>query len=145
MQKIFSEKEIPEIAEDVMEYIYSKANKKGATVVALSGDLGAGKTTLSQALGKKLGIKQKMASPTFILLKTYKIKNKNFKALHHIDAYRLEKPEHVEKLLWSSLVQDPTNLVFLEWPEMVGKLLPKNIVKIKLAHTKDGKRKIVLK
>jgi tRNA threonylcarbamoyladenosine biosynthesis protein TsaE len=145
MQKVFSEKEIPQIAEEVIAQIYKKANNKGATVIALSGNLGAGKTTLTQAIGKKLGIKQKIASPTFILLKTYKFKNKNFKIFHHIDAYRLEKPEHVEKLLWSSLIKDPNNLIFLEWPEQVGKLLPKNIVKIKLSHTKDKKRKISLK
>ena len=145
MQKIFSEKEIHIVAKTVLAHIYTKVNKKGATIVALSGDLGAGKTTLTQAIAKELGIKQKIASPTFILLKTYKIKNPHFTLMHHIDAYRLEKPEHVEKLLWNSLISDTNNLIFLEWPEQIGKLLPKNVVKIQLAHTKDGKRKIVVK
>ena len=65
MRKIFTEKDIKGIADMVIAHALKHRNKTGATVVALSGELGAGKTTLTAAIGKQLGIKQKMASPTF--------------------------------------------------------------------------------
>ena len=145
MKKIFSEKDIPNIAEKVFTYIHTHANKKAATVVALSGELGAGKTTLVQALGKKIGISQKMASPTFVILKTFKLLGSSFQKVHHIDAYRLSTPEEIQKIRWDELVADAGSLVLVEWPEKIGKYLPKNAIRITLSHKGEEKRGIEMK
>ncbi|GAH09692.1 unnamed protein product, partial [marine sediment metagenome] len=68
----------------------------GGQILALVGDLGGGKTTFVQGLAKTLGVRQKITSPTFVLLKDYKTK-KNFD-LVHVDLYRLDKVEEIESV-----------------------------------------------
>jgi tRNA threonylcarbamoyladenosine biosynthesis protein TsaE len=94
-----------------------------ATVVALVGEVGAGKTTFMQAIGKELHIHEPMQSPTYVLMKSYPISFDHFQKLIHIDAYRLESPEQFASLDPDSFLHDPTVLVCIEWPErVVGKL-----------------------
>lgn len=145
MKKVFSEAEIPEIADLVIEHILKHRNPKQATIVALSGDLGAGKTTLTKAIARLLGITRPVISPTFVLLKSYTLTKKQWKLFHHIDAYRFEEPAQVHKIGWESLVNDPANVIFLEWPEQLGTLLPKKHISLSLKHTKTGKREISIK
>ncbi len=145
MKKVFSEAQIPDIAELVIQYISKHKNKDAATIVALSGDLGAGKTTLTKEIARLLGIKEKVISPTFVLRKSYKLAQKDWKQFHHIDAYRLDKPEEASKIDWEILAGDAGNVIFLEWPELLGELLPKKHILIKLTHKTETKREIVLK
>jgi tRNA threonylcarbamoyladenosine biosynthesis protein TsaE len=99
--------------------------KNTATIVALRGDLGSGKTTFVQALGKALGIGDTIQSPTYVLMKKYEIKKAlPFKTLVHIDAYRLEKPEEFAALKPEQFLNDPKNLVVVEWPKRLGSALP---------------------
>jgi tRNA threonylcarbamoyladenosine biosynthesis protein TsaE len=131
-----------EIAEFFLNKILEKPkNTKGATVVALSGDLGAGKTSFTQATALHLGIKNKINSPTFVLIKKYKIKNKKYKFLFHIDAYRLKNEQELLYLGWEDIIGDKEHLVFIEWPERVKKVIPKGSVPVKISHTKEGYRK----
>ncbi len=112
-------------------------------VVGLYGDLGAGKTTFTQALGKALGIKEAITSPTFVIMKTYKLKNlKTYKLknLIHIDAYRLKKGEELLKLGWADIISDPKNLVLIEWPEQVADIMPEDHLKIKIKHLDENSR-----
>ncbi len=141
MKKIFSEKEIKEIAEVVLSCAQKSKSKK-AVVVALQGDLGAGKTTLSQAIAKKLGIKEKVISPTFVIMKNYELRvtNYEFKKLIHIDAYRLEKDKELLNLGWKEMISNPENLILIEWPERVAKIIPKDSIRIKLSHEGDLSR-----
>lgn len=93
---------------------------EGATIVNLSGDLGAGKTTFVQAIGQFLGIPDTIKSPTFTIMQAYSLPEGGktpFKRIVHIDAYRLEKPEQIEHVDWSVLQKDKDNLIFVEWPE----------------------------
>ncbi len=145
MKKVFTENDIPAIAELVIQYIVKHKNSDGATIVALSGDLGAGKTTVTKEIAKILGIKDKVISPTFVLLKSYKLSKKEWRLFHHIDAYRFEKPEESNRIGWDTLVTDPGNVIFLEWPEQMGKLLPKKHITISLKHKSETKREITLK
>lgn len=145
MKKIFSEKNIPEIAEVVIGHIVKHRNKEGATLVALSGDLGAGKTTVTKEVARLLGIKSPVISPTFVLLKSYKLTKREWAMFHHIDAYRFEKPEEATKIGWEALLRDTGNVIFLEWPEQLGKLLPKKHISISLKHKTESKREIVVK
>lgn len=121
---------------DTLEY------GKNATVVALQGDLGAGKTAFTQEVGKLLGITENMHSPTFVIEKIYEINFKNFKRLIHIDAYRLEREQELLHLGWQELIKEPENLIFIEWPENVSKIIPKNANTISFKFVDDKTREI---
>src|SRR5689334_7666432 len=64
--------------------------ESGATLVTLTGELGAGKTSFTQGVARALGIEESVTSPTFVLEKVYELADHGFKRLVHIDAYRLE-------------------------------------------------------
>lgn len=132
------------IAQDFLNKILKKENKN-AIVVGLFGDLGVGKTHFTQAVGKILGIKRKINSPTFVIMKRYLLKHKNLKNLFHLDAYRLKNEKEILHLGWDNLVKDPKNLIFIEWPERVKKAMPKRHHQIHIAHTKEGHRKFKIK
>lgn len=101
-----------------------------ATIVGLYGNLGAGKTTFSQSVGKALGIKETMTSPTFVIEKIYETTHPNFKRLVHIDAYRLESGAELQVLNFEELVSNKNNLILIEWPENVKSILPEDHTKI---------------
>lgn len=117
-----------------------RPNTQGATVLLLSGDLGAGKTTFSQRVGMKFGIEKTMPSPTFVLIRRYELKNKLFENIFHIDAYRLESEKEIEKLGFEEIVKNPKNLVLIEWPEKIKKILPKKVFKISIEHINEKER-----
>jgi tRNA threonylcarbamoyladenosine biosynthesis protein TsaE len=115
-----------------------------AVVIALKGDLGAGKTTFTQMLAKELGIEETITSPTFVIQKRYKIKKgpDPFKKLIHIDAYRLESSDELLNLDWKELISNPENIICLEWPERVADIIPEDSVVIELEIDERGGRKI---
>jgi tRNA threonylcarbamoyladenosine biosynthesis protein TsaE len=96
----------------------------GATLVTLSGELGAGKTAFVKAVAGAFGIDADVTSPTFVLMKSYPITNGAFKTLVHIDAYRLKNGGELSALRFHELLQDTGNLILLEWPEKVPDGLP---------------------
>jgi tRNA threonylcarbamoyladenosine biosynthesis protein TsaE len=114
--------ELPALVEEVLARL--PRAPQGATILALQGNLGAGKTTFVQALGKKLGVQDTMQSPTYVLMKSYTTTHPQFKTLIHIDAYRLEQPEEFAALKPETFLHDPSTLVCIEWPEKAGALLP---------------------
>jgi tRNA threonylcarbamoyladenosine biosynthesis protein TsaE len=117
----------------------------GAIVVGMSGDLGSGKTSFVQGIAKHLGVKDKIISPTFVIQKRYPLKDHTyFKNLAHIDAYRLEKPEEILKIGWYDLTKEKRNIIFIEWPEKIGPLLPKDHKKIIFEFVDPDKRLIDL-
>lgn len=105
-----------------------------ATVIALQGDLGAGKTYFVQNFGKILGVREHITSPTFVIMNIYKVDWQGFKKLIHIDAYRLEKEEELLNLGWNELIADGANIIFIEWPERVENLIPKGSKRIHFKH-----------
>ncbi len=103
------------------EISQNRTSVKGeATLVGLSGHLGAGKTAFTKVIGKMLGVQEEITSPTFVIMKMYPIDHLPWKRLVHIDAYRLDKPQEIEVLNFEKLVSDPDNLIFIEWPGNVG-------------------------
>ena len=101
-------------------------DSNNATIILLFGNLGSGKTTFVQNCARVLGITENVNSPTFIIQKRYGIKDyKNFKNLMHIDTYRLNSSEELEKIGFKDLISDPENIIFIEWPEKIESLLPK--------------------
>jgi len=115
-----------------------------ATLVTLSGDLGAGKTAFTKATALSLGVMETVNSPTFVLEKIYSLESKNskFKRLIHIDAYRLVSGSDLAPLGFDELMQDSGNLILLEWPEKVADALPEPAVKISISLCPDESRTI---
>lgn len=104
--------------------VIAKPKDNGATVLALHGDLGVGKTTFTQTLARALGVTEPVTSPTFVIMKGYALEDQAFSKLVHIDAYRIESPNELSVLGFASLVETPQTLVIIEWAEKVAALLP---------------------
>lgn len=111
-----------------------------ATVVALSGELGAGKTTFAQGLALALGVAETVASPTYILERVYALEGQKFTHLIHMDAYRLKGPHEMRVLGWEEMARERGNLIVLEWPERVEVLVPKNATRVRIDIEGDGRR-----
>ncbi len=112
--------------------------------MALSGDLGAGKTTFLQRFAKALGVEEVVNSPTFVIMKSFKLQDSPFKFFYHFDCYRLENPEDVLHLGFAEIIADPQNIVAVEWSEKISNVLPKNITKIAFVHLEGNRREITL-
>lgn len=119
-------KNLNELQEFASAYLAELKSKRRTVVVGLSGDLGSGKTTFSQTIAKELGINEIVTSPTFIIQKTYKTTDCDFLNFVHIDAYRLDNSEELLTLGFQKLLAQENNLVFIEWPEKVSKILPED-------------------
>lgn len=125
--------------EDLVE---SLAAGRKATVVALQGELGAGKTTFTKQVGQLLGVGENMHSPTFVIMKVYEIEWKGFKNLIHVDAYRIEKESELLHLGWEEMVSESENLILIEWPENVPTLIPQHAKRIYFKHVDEQTREI---
>ena len=139
---------LDEIAISVINESKKLSNEK-ASIIALNGELGAGKTTLTKVICKILGIKGNIISPTFVIMKYYDLgKNKeellspSIKRLIHIDAYRLNNADELLKLGFEEISRNKENLIIIEWPERVIKCLGNNVLNIKLNHKDENTRTI---
>ena len=110
---------------------------KPRMVFLLDGDLGSGKTTLTQGIAKGLDIERRITSPTFNILKIYQGRL----PLYHIDAYRLE--DHSQDLGFDELIDDD-GLTVIEWSQFVPELKPKQYLIIHLNRLDEDKREIIL-
>ena len=99
-------------------------NIKGGEVIALIGDLGSGKTTFLQGLGRGLGIRQKILSPSFLQLKPYPIHNRRLKYLFHFDFYRLASFSEAESRGLTEYLRPKNAVVVMEWADRIKKWLP---------------------
>ncbi len=105
-----------------------------ATLITLSGELGAGKTAFTKAVAKALGVAEVVNSPTFVLEKIYELPQRSaFRRLIHIDAYRLEGGKELVPLGFDEILHNPDNVILLEWPEKVADALPTPTIAITLA------------
>ena len=122
--------------------------KGQTTVLALTGELGSGKTTFVQGFAEGLGIKQRIISPTFILVRRYDIKlstlNSQLSTFYHVDLYRLEEKVEVEvrNLGIDEFWKNPENIIAIEWAEKIESIIPKSATWIEFKNMGEGKRKI---
>ncbi len=144
MDIIVTRSQLHTVAKNVIKKIHTTKNKS-ATVVALSGDLGSGKTTLTQEICKLLSVTEHVISPTFVIMKYYEIEDILFRYLIHIDAYRLNNGHELWKLGFQNLLDNPENLILVEWPEKVPECIPGNALLIELTHQDIDTRKIKMK
>ncbi|MBZ9569530.1 tRNA (adenosine(37)-N6)-threonylcarbamoyltransferase complex ATPase subunit type 1 TsaE [Patescibacteria group bacterium] len=139
---------------------FLKTSRKRALVFGLIGDLGGGKTTFLQGFAKGLKIKEKILSPTFVIMKKFKIQHPASKRgprkwegggwvgvqyLIHIDCYRIKKPKEILNLGFKEIISDPKNIVTIEWADRIRTILPKSTILIKFNFIDKHTRKITLK
>jgi len=117
---------------------------KGGEILALTGDLGAGKTTFTQGLAESLGV-DRVNSPSFIIMRQYNVANTNIKYLYHVDLYRLEKniKEELGNLGITDIWSKPENIVLIEWADKAKGLLPKNTIYIDIKYKDENTREII--
>ena len=109
-------------------------------VYTLVGDLGAGKTTLTQAFCRCLQASDEVLSPTYTLINEYKTTSKG--SIYHADLYRINSLEEaidtgIEDYLFSG------NYCFIEWPQLITSILPFKFVNLEIRNCTDGSRKII--
>lgn len=136
MDIIFDLSNIKNIAQDFLN------NTASYTVIAFSGELGAGKTTLISALCKELAVEGNVSSPTFSIIQEYETKNKGI--IYHIDLYRIRSKEEaieagIEDCLYSG------ERCFVEWPEKAPSLFPERTVFARLQVVSANTRKLIVK
>lgn len=151
-----SEKETKQKAEELAKKVISQKQQAGAVVICLMGELGSGKTTFVKGFAKGLGVKKIIQSPTFVLVRRYKLpvnsyspraKSRgklqvtSYKLLYHIDAYRLERPKEFLSLGWDEWVRGPHTIILVEWADRIKKILPKSRIEIYFEHMKEENRR----
>ncbi|NMB48538.1 tRNA (adenosine(37)-N6)-threonylcarbamoyltransferase complex ATPase subunit type 1 TsaE [Candidatus Kuenenbacteria bacterium] len=120
------------------------AKLKGPAVLGLVGDLGAGKTQFTKGLAAALQIKNRLTSPTFVLLKPYKVarSEQGIKKLIHIDCYRLSHPEELLALGWQELLTDQ-NLIVVEWADKIKSIMPADTLWINFEYGQRAGERII--
>lgn len=135
------------LGEILAKKILKLGNKKIAVIIGLEGDLGGGKTTFLQGFAKGLGVKEKILSPTFVIMKKFKINHltiKQFSHFYHIDCYRIEKPKEILGLGFKKIIFNPQNIIAVEWADRIRKVMPKDITTLKFGFIDKNARKIVV-
>ena len=133
------------LARDVAGQVMAKMpDVNHAMVVALIGDLGAGKTTFAQGFARALGVREQLKSPTFTLMHRYAVPASEH-TLWHLDCYRLDDEKDLVNLDLASVFADPRNIVLIEWPEKALSIFPKEHVELRFTHEGEDTRGITLK
>ncbi|OGZ95881.1 MAG: tRNA (adenosine(37)-N6)-threonylcarbamoyltransferase complex ATPase subunit type 1 TsaE [Candidatus Sungbacteria bacterium RIFCSPHIGHO2_01_FULL_50_25] len=110
---------------------------KGAAIIALSGNLGAGKTTFAQGFARALGIRERVLSPTFVIMKIYAVQKRIWtRHFVHIDCYRMRSACDIAPLGVKEIFKDTRAIVVVEWPERIRRLIPRNALWVRFRHGK---------
>jgi tRNA threonylcarbamoyladenosine biosynthesis protein TsaE len=143
MERTYVIKNIDELANFAKTFLGEiQVRESQATVVALHGDLGAGKTAFVQEIGKVLGVQEAITSPTFTIMRQYDVESENFDSLAHIDAYRLESPSEIGPLKIAELLTKPRILICIEWAERLASVLEEQTIHLAIAINEDESRTI---
>jgi tRNA threonylcarbamoyladenosine biosynthesis protein TsaE len=124
------------------------SRKNSPKILALKGNLGAGKTTFLKGFAKALGIKEKIISPTFIIMRKHTFLNKKSKSknyFYHFDCYRIQSEKEILNLGFKEIVSDPKNIAAIEWAEKIKKFLPKKTFWLEFKILDKKKREILFK
>ncbi len=109
---------------------------KGGEVIALTGDLGAGKTTLVKAIAKGLEISRNILSPTFTIVREYEGRTR----LYHFDFYRLNSEDELYEIGFEEYINDAGAVTIIEWADMFRDVLPKDGMNIDIGYIGEGSR-----
>lgn len=116
----------------------AKRRSRGALVLALYGNLGSGKTTFVQGFFRGLGIRRRVASPTFILFRRAPMRDGHYQNAYHVDAYRLKSSKELSSLGFRSILSDSKNIVLIEWADKVARALPRNAIAVRFSYGKSA-------
>lgn len=114
---------------------------RAGDVVLLHGDLGAGKTTLTQGIAQGLGIDDTVQSPTFTLVQEHRGARH---MLYHLDLYRLDDPSELEGMGFETYLDPPDGVSVIEWPERAGDCLPDAFWLVQIDHLGGNSRRVAL-
>jgi tRNA threonylcarbamoyladenosine biosynthesis protein TsaE len=120
---------------------------KGGEAVVLSGELGAGKTEFVKGMAKKLGVRDRISSPSFILMNQYNAyrRNSKIKKMAHIDCYRISSADDTLDLGLDEILADDKTVAVIEWGEKIKKILPKEKISVSIKYLeKENHREIIL-
>jgi tRNA threonylcarbamoyladenosine biosynthesis protein TsaE len=141
VRTIENEEAMPTVADEILSIL---PQKKGANVLALSGELGAGKTAFVRALAEQLGVREHITSPTFVIMKTYTVPdNENISTLVHIDAYRVEDVREMDVLGIPGLMQQEKTLICIEWPEHIKELIPADALPVRFEAGENNEERTI--
>jgi len=131
-------------AEFVLQLARAEHGTRGtATIIALEGDLGAGKTVFTKGVAAALGVKTAVTSPTFVIQKRYDLpEGAHWKRLIHIDAYRLGGEDELRTIGWDTIATDPNNLVIIEWPQQVEAGVPQRTHRVVFEEVDEETRRL---
>ncbi|MEE8131555.1 MAG: tRNA (adenosine(37)-N6)-threonylcarbamoyltransferase complex ATPase subunit type 1 TsaE [Candidatus Paceibacterota bacterium] len=135
-QPSFSTKQTKQIAKYLALKVLKGNHHKTALILALTGELGSGKTTFIQGFLRAVGVKKRITSPTFIIIRRYN-------HIYHIDCYRIKKPKEILDLGLKEIINNPQNIVLIEWADNIKKLLPRNTIWIRFKHGDKEKERII--
>ncbi len=139
-----SPEETQELAASLAEQ-FVKKYAGAPLVIALEGDLGAGKTTFTQSFAKALGVAKHLKSPTFVLMKHYALHDvPGYSTLYHLDCYRLQDPKDLEPLGVEHILKQPGNIILIEWAERVKEIMPAQHIQIQIEHSTEQERNITI-
>ena len=133
--------ELEHFAETLLESLADNVDGE-AIVIALQGELGAGKTTLVQLFGKLLNIDEPILSPTFTIMKSYEVPSGPFTKLVHMDAYRIDDLAELRPLHFEALLKEPGTLICIEWAEKIIPALPSNRLTVALQIAQGEERTV---
>lgn len=111
-----------------------RPHRKYAAVIGLIGDLGAGKTTFTQGFARGLGLRRRITSPTFLMVRRYTLHATRYTNFYHIDCYRIRSPRELITIGIKKILRDPENIVLIEWADKIKKLLPRDTLRIHFVH-----------
>ncbi len=115
----------------------------GGEVIALHGDLGSGKTVFAQGLGYGLGIKEKITSPTFLIIKQYPVQNHQISNMHHADLYRTGNLKEIRDIGLLDMMSEKNSVTVIEWPERMIESLPEKTMHRTLLYDGDDNRLVI--
>lgn len=140
--------------EETKRLAFDLAKKlKGGEVLALFGDLGSGKTTFVQGLAEGLGVKERVLSPSYVLMRKHEVRGERQEArgkrhelrnLYHVDLYRLAGVADVESLGLEEIMGKRENVVVIEWAERMGAKLPVSVIRINFDVRGENGRRITI-
>ncbi len=129
----------------VTEILQLIKNDSEYRILALSGDLGVGKTTFVQALARSLGVTEVVTSPTYTIVKKYQVAPLcGYSQLIHMDAYRINTISELRPLRFVEMIQDETALFCIEWAEQIKEALPKKVIYIAIKQVAGETREVTL-
>lgn len=137
--------DLPQVAQQIIDL----ANKLNKRIWILEGDLGAGKTTFTKAVCKKLGVNVTVSSPTFALINEYKgsYDNQDSKTIYHCDFYRINNPNEVLELgieEYFERAEDNGNYCFIEWASKIAPFLPEEYLQIDIEVNQTTNSRILI-